>query len=208
MDCIESKLKLVVCITEGIPVHDMVKVNAQLKHSDTRRIGLNCPDIISPGHQCKIGIMPPYLHRPGPIGIVSRSGTLTYEAGWQVIKYGSGQSTCVGIRGNHIMGITHLDVIKMFSEESDTKAIIMMGEIGGNSEEVAAAYIKQHVEKTVAAFIAGVTAPKGRRMGYAGVIVSGSSETSESKIAALRDAGIVIAEISLRRAETLFSISE
>jgi len=147
MDCIESKLKLVVCITEGIPAHDMVKVNAQLEHSDTRLTGPNCPCIIYPNHQCKIGIMPAYIHRPGPIGIVSRSGTLSYEAVWQVTKYGSGQSTCVGIEGDQIIGITHLDVIKMFSEDPDTKAIIMIGEIGGNSEEVVAAYIKQYVKK-------------------------------------------------------------
>lgn len=205
MECIDANIGLVVCISEGIPVRDMVEVNAKLERSNTRLIGPNCPGIITPG-QCKIGIMPAYIHRPGPVGIVSRSGTLTYEAVWQVTQHGSGQSTCIGIGGDPIVGTTHLDAIKMFNDDPATEAIIMIGEIGGDSEEVAAEYIKTHVKKPVAAFIAGVTAPKGRRMGHAGAIVSGKSGTAESKLSALRDAGVAIAETPTKMAEALFSI--
>ncbi|MDR1333918.1 MAG: succinate--CoA ligase subunit alpha [Holosporaceae bacterium] len=207
MACIDAHLKLIVCITEGIPLLDMIRVSEKLEHSNSRLIGPNCPGVISPG-QCKIGIMPAYIHRPGPIGIVSRSGTLTYEAVWQVTQRGSGQSTCVGIGGDQIVGTTHLDVIKMFNEDPETEAIIMIGEIGGNSEEIAAAYIKQHVQKPVAAFIAGISAPKGRRMGHAGAIISGECETAENKLAALRDAGIAVAETPAKIADALFSIYE
>ena len=205
MECIDANIGLVVCISEGIPVRDMVEVNAKLERSNTRLIGPNCPGIITPG-QCKIGIMPAYIHRPGPVGIVSRSGTLTYEAVWQVTQHGSGQSTCIGIGGDPIVGTTHLDAIKMFNDDPATEAIIMIGEIGGDSEEVAAEYIKTHVKKPVAAFIAGVTAPKCRRMGHSGAIVSGKSGTAESKLSALRDAGVAIAETPTKMAEALFSI--
>ncbi|MDR1233436.1 MAG: succinate--CoA ligase subunit alpha [Puniceicoccales bacterium] len=206
MECIEANLKLIVCITEGIPVLDMVRVSVALEHSNSRLVGPNCPGIISPGLRCKIGIMPAYIHRPGPIGIVSRSGTLTYEAVWQVTQRGSGQSTCVGIGGDQIIGMTHLDVIKMFNADPETEAILMVGEIGGNSEELAAAYIKQHVKKPVAAFIAGVSAPQGRRMGHAGAIVSGKYGSAESKLTALRDAGVAIAEVPSKMAEALCSV--
>ncbi|MDR1401527.1 MAG: succinate--CoA ligase subunit alpha [Puniceicoccales bacterium] len=205
MECIDANIQLVICISEGIPVRDMVEVNAKLERSGTRLIGPNCPGIITPG-QCKIGIMPAYIHRPGPVGIVSRSGTLTYEAVWQVTQHGSGQSTCLGIGGDPIIGTTHLDAIKLFNDDPATEAIIMIGEIGGDSEEVAAEYIKAQVKKPVAAFIAGVTAPKGRRMGHAGAIVSGKSGTAESKLSALRDAGVAIAETPTRIADALFSI--
>jgi succinyl-CoA synthetase alpha subunit len=205
MECIDAGIGLIVCITEGIPVRDMVKVNAKLARSGSRLIGPNCPGIITPG-QCKIGIMPAYIHRPGPIGIVSRSGTLTYEAVWQVTRHGSGQSTCIGIGGDPIVGTSHLDAIKMFNDDPGTEAIIMIGEIGGDSEEVAAAYIGQHVRKPIAAFIAGITAPKGRRMGHAGAIVSGNSGTAESKLHALRSAGVAIAETPTEIASALFSL--
>ncbi|MDR1433036.1 MAG: succinate--CoA ligase subunit alpha [Puniceicoccales bacterium] len=205
MECIDCNVKLVVCISEGIPVRDMVEVNAKLERSNTRLIGPNCPGIITPG-RCKIGIMPAYIHRPGPVGIVSRSGTLTYEAVWQVTQRGSGQSTCIGIGGDPIVGTTHLDAIKMFNDDPETEAIIVIGEIGGDSEEVAANYVKEHVKKPVAAFIAGLTAPKGRRMGHAGAIVSGKSGIAESKLAALRDAGVAIAETPTKIADALFSI--
>jgi succinyl-CoA synthetase alpha subunit len=205
MECADANLKLAVCITEGIPVHDMLMVNAKLERSAMRLIGPNCPGIITPG-ECKIGIMPAYIHKPGPVGIVSRSGTLTYEAVWQVTRRGSGQSTCIGIGGDPIIGTTHLDAIKMFNEDQATEAIIVIGEIGGNSEEAAAAYISNHVKKPVAAFIAGITAPKGRRMGHAGAITSGKSGTAESKLSALRAAGVAIAETATAMADALFSI--
>jgi succinyl-CoA synthetase alpha subunit len=204
MECIDANLKLVVCISEGIPVRDMVGVNAKLERSNTRLIGPNCPGIITPG-ECKIGIMPAYIHRPGPVGIVSRSGTLTYEAVWQVTNHGSGQSTCIGIGGDPIVGTTHIDAIKMFNDDPETEAIIMIGEIGGDSEEVAAEYIKAHVKKPVAAFIAGLTAPKGRRMGHAGAIISGKTGTAESKLRALKDAGVALAETPTTIADALFS---
>ncbi|MDR1595776.1 MAG: succinate--CoA ligase subunit alpha [Puniceicoccales bacterium] len=207
MECIDANLKLVVCISEGIPVHDMVEVNEKLERSNTRLIGPNCPGIITPG-ECKIGIMPAYIHRPGPIGIVSRSGTLSYEAVWQVTQRGSGQSTCIGIGGDLIVGTTHLDAIKMFNDDPATEAIIMVGEIGGDSEEIAADYVKTHVKKPVAAFIAGRTAPKGRRMGHAGAIVAGKIGTAESKLHALEDAGIVVAETPTAIADALFSVYE
>jgi succinyl-CoA synthetase alpha subunit len=205
LEAIDAALPLVVCITEGIPVRDMLAVKARLAGSGTRLIGPNCPGIITPG-ECKIGIMPGYIHRPGAIGIVSRSGTLTYEAVWQITSRGLGQSTCIGIGGDPVNGTSHLDAVRLFNEDPQTQAIILIGEIGGSAEEEAAAYIKAHVRKPVAAFIAGATAPEGRRMGHAGAIVSGSSGSAAAKISALRDAGIAIAPTPSEIADTLLQV--
>lgn len=192
MEAADAGIPLIVCITEGIPVTDMERVWAYLKTKpSTRLIGPNCPGVITPG-KCKIGIMPGHIHMPGNVGIVSRSGTLTYEAVGQLTKLGIGQSTCIGIGGDPIVGTTHTDAIRMFNEDPDTHAIIMIGEIGGNAEETAAAYIKANVKKPVVGFIAGQTAPPGRRMGHAGAIISGGSGRAEDKIAAMADAGIII----------------
>jgi succinyl-CoA synthetase alpha subunit len=190
MEAADAGLPLVVCITEGIPAADMVKVHEYLESKPaTRLIGPNCPGVITPG-KCKIGIMPGPIHKPGNVGIVSRSGTLTYEAVGQLTRLGTGQSTCIGIGGDPIIGTSFTDAIKLFNEDPDTHAIIMIGEIGGNAEETAAEYVKAHVKKPVVGFIAGQTAPPGRRMGHAGAIISGSSGKAEDKLAAMRAAGI------------------
>ncbi len=191
MESAASNVPLVVCITEGIPAADMERVWAFMKDRKTRLIGPNCPGIISPG-KCKIGIMPGHIHLPGNVGVVSRSGTLTYEAVGQLTKLGIGQSTCIGIGGDPIIGTTFTDAMELFNADPDTNAIVMIGEIGGNAEETAAAYIKQNVRKPVVGFIAGQTAPPGRRMGHAGAIISGGSGRAEDKIRAMQDAGITV----------------
>jgi len=191
MEATEAGVPLVVCITEGIPTADMVRAQAFLKGRATRLIGPNCPGVISPG-KCKIGIMPGHIHKQGHVGVVSRSGTLTYEAVGQLTKLGIGQSTCIGIGGDPIIGTSFLDAIQLFNADPDTHAIVMIGEIGGNAEETAAAYIRDHVKKPVVGFIAGQTAPPGRRMGHAGAIISGGSGKAEDKMQAMAEAGITV----------------
>jgi succinyl-CoA synthetase alpha subunit len=189
LEGIDAGLSVVVCITEGIPTLDMVRVAAALRGSRTTLIGPNCPGIISPG-KCKIGIMPAKIHLAGNVGVISRSGTLTYEAVHQLTQLGIGQSTCIGIGGDPIIGTTHLDAVRLFNEDPDTNAIVMIGEIGGNNEQIAAEYIGKHVKKPVVGFIAGQTAPPGRRMGHAGAIISGGTGTAEEKYEAMSAAGI------------------
>jgi succinyl-CoA synthetase alpha subunit len=193
MEAADAGIPVIIAITEGVPVLDMARAMRFLKEKPCRLIGPNCPGVITPG-QCKLGIMPGYIHKPGPVGVISRSGTLTYEGVHQLTALGLGQSTCVGIGGDPIAGSSFTDIIKLFNEDPQTEAILMMGEIGGTAEEQAATYIKQHVKKPVAAFIAGQTAPPGKRMGHAGAIISGGSGTAKDKIAALRAAGIAVAE--------------
>jgi succinyl-CoA synthetase alpha subunit len=209
LEGVDAGLDLIVCITEGIPVNDMVKVKRAMEGKRSRLIGPNCPGIVTPGEGkdshggCRIGIAPGYIHKKGRVGVVSRSGTLTYEAVWQLTCRGSGQSTCVGIGGDPVNGTSHLDVIKMFNEDPETDGIILIGEIGGSAEEEAADWIRQHCRKPVAGFIAGSTAPPGRRMGHAGAIVSGGRGTAAAKIAAFREAGIGVAATPSEMAETL-----
>jgi succinyl-CoA synthetase alpha subunit len=212
LEAFDAGLELVVCITEGIPVNDMVKVKRVTQGRKTRLIGPNCPGIVTPGEGkdsnggCRIGIAPGYIHKKGNIGVVSRSGTLTYEAVWQLTSRGVGQSTCVGIGGDPVNGTSHLDVIKLFNDDPETHGIIMIGEIGGSAEEEAAEWIAKHCKKPVAGFIAGATAPPGRRMGHAGAIVSGGKGTAAAKIEAFKKAGIGIAATPSEMAETLLKM--
>jgi succinyl-CoA synthetase alpha subunit len=212
LEGVDAGLDLVVCITEGIPVNDMVKVKRAMEGKQTRLIGPNCPGIVTPGAGqdsqggCRIGISPGYIHKQGHIGVVSRSGTLTYEAVWQLTCRGVGQSTCVGIGGDPVNGTSHLDVIKLFDADPDTHGIIMIGEIGGSAEEEAAAWIRRHCRKPVAGFIAGATAPPGRRMGHAGAIVSGGKGTAAAKIDAFKEAGIGVAPTPSEMADTLLNM--
>ncbi len=205
LEAIDAGCDLVVCITEGIPVMDMIRVRRAMETSSAKLIGPNCPGIITPG-SCKIGIMPGHIHMPGRIGVVSKSGTLTYEAVGQLTALGLGQSTCIGIGGDPVAGLDFIDCLKLFNEDDGTEAVIMMGEIGGNAEQNAAAWIKQNMNKPVAGFIAGVTAPPGKRMGHAGAIISGGKGTADEKIAALVAAGVKVAPTPAEMGVTLKSL--
>lgn len=207
MEAVDAQLDLVICITEGIPVLDMVNVKRYMEGKHTRLIGPNCPGVITPG-ECKIGIMPGYIHTPGKVGVVSRSGTLTYEAVYQLTVREIGQSTAVGIGGDPVNGTNFMDVLEMFNEDPDTEAVIMIGEIGGTAEEQAAEWIQNHMSKPVVGFIAGATAPPGRRMGHAGAIISGGSGTAASKIAKMQECGIRVAPTPSEMGSTLYALLE
>ena len=212
LEAVDAGLDLVVCITEGIPVNDMVKVKRSMHGGRTRLIGPNCPGVVTPGTGtnstggCRIGIAPGYIHKKGNVGVVSRSGTLTYEAVWQLTCRGVGQLTCVGIGGDPVNGTSHLDVIKMFNDDPETHGMIVIGEIGGSAEEEAAEWVKKNCKKPVAGFIAGATAPPGRRMGHAGAIISGGKGTAAAKIAAFQEAGIGVAATPSEMADTLLKM--
>jgi succinyl-CoA synthetase alpha subunit len=205
LEAVDAGCRLIVAITEGIPVMDMIKVRRALETSSATLIGPNCPGIITPG-ECKIGIMPGHIHKPGKIGVVSKSGTLTYEAVGQLTALGLGQSTCIGIGGDPVAGLDFIDCLKLFNDDPGTEAVIMMGEIGGNAEQNAAAWIKENMKKPVAGFIAGVTAPSGKRMGHAGAIISGGKGTADEKIAALQAAGVKVAPTPAEMGLTLKSL--
>jgi len=193
LEAVDAEIGVIVAITEGIPILDMVRVYEKVKRSGSVLIGPNCPGLITPD-ECKIGILPGYIHKKGPVGVISRSGTLTYEAVWQLSNLGLGQSTCIGLGGDPIVGMSFVDLLKLFGADDSTEAILMMGEIGGTAEEEAAALVADQIDKPVAAFIAGRTAPPGKRMGHAGAIISGGKGTAVEKVAALEGAGIVVAE--------------
>jgi len=209
LEAADAGVAIIVCITEGIPVMDMMRVKAMLAGSKSRLVGPNCPGLVTPGHGenshggCRIGIAPGYIHKRGNVGVVSRSGTLTYEAVWQLTQLGYGQSTCVGIGGDPINGTSHKDVLEMFNEDPETEAIIMIGEIGGNAEVEAARWAREHCKKPIAGFIAGATAPPGRRMGHAGAIVGGEEDTAQAKKKILAECGIAVAETPSVMAKTL-----